>query len=71
MTAINRILREIKKEKATEVYIRSNEVRTIAEHARLTQYHDKFSIDDIEKIIRKGDLKILSVPVKVLGNETD
>lgn len=68
MTALNRIIREIKYGGATEVFIRSNEVRTIAEHCRLTMYNHAMSTDEFEKMIRAGEMRCLGVPVKVLGN---
>lgn len=63
MTAINRVVAEAKKG-ASEVCIRETEVRTMAEHARLTQFRD-LPIDEIADAIRAGSMKIMGAKVVV------
>jgi len=68
MTALNRVIAEAKRG-AKELRIRSNEVRGIAEHFRLTARYGNPSIDTVERMMRAGDMYILGVPVRVIEQE--
>jgi hypothetical protein len=65
MSLINRLIHEAKLG-ATVLNIKPNEVRKVAEHCRACML-DAAPVETIEGIIRRGQLKLCDVPVKVLG----
>ncbi len=64
MTAINKAIKEAKSG-ATEVVIRSKDVRTFAEHFRMLSVNSDSTTDDIASGIKAGRLRLLGVPVRV------
>lgn len=67
MTIINRLIKEAKSDPRPErLVLPSNHVRTVAEHARsLMFWKEDISCDDIEAMIRRGEMKLLGIPVVV------
>ena len=70
MTFINRLIKEAKSEPPPrELTIRPNQVRAMAEHCQSCTSHflNAPKIEEIEEWIRAGALRLLGVPVRVLG----
>lgn len=67
MTALNRAIKEVK-DGAEVVFIKPNDVRTIAEHCRMTMdYPSETTVDDLAEKIRQGALRLMGVPVRLFG----
>jgi len=70
MTFINRLISEAKAEPPPrELNIRPNQVRAMAEHCRscASPYIKYPTREQLEQTIRDGGLRLLNVPVRVLG----
>lgn len=66
MSLVNRLIREANLG-ATVLNIKPNEVRKIAEHCRACMM-DPCPVEVIEGAIRRGQVKMAGVPLKVLGS---
>lgn len=65
MSLINRLIHEAKLG-ATVLNIKPNEVRKVAEHCRGCTAH-RVPVEEIEGHIKRGQVKLLNVPLRVLG----
>lgn len=65
MTRLNQWIRSAK-DGAAEIVITGRDVSSLAEHCRVTQFH-RLPKTDIEQSIRAGGMKLLGVPVRVVG----
>jgi len=65
MSLINRLIYEAKNG-ATVLNIKPNEVRKVAEHCRGCMMN-QIPVEHIEGSIRRGSVKLLDVPIRVLG----
>lgn len=70
MTIINRMIKQAHScPKPVELLLPRHRVRRVAEHIRLSMLFTRVSIDEIEQMIVDGKLKLLGIPVRVIGSK--
>lgn len=65
---INDLIRRAR-EQPTELTITDSQVSSVAEHARMLVFKPADQKADFETMIRAGKMKLIGIPVRVLGQE--